>query len=235
LLGDLLHSENKSRWLAIENEFNAEHSSESAKFGPTPLLDQEMADCLGLAAMVVLLQRATPSFHCLKGNHDNILNSDEDGNGRLVKYIRWPGEGEIARNWTLVRLGATFAGKYSAWENRLPVFAICANQDGGLPFVASHSEPAGPYTLSEIESRSAEVVFGLTWTRNQGAFAPQVLRHIFGEDWNRSRYFASHTGSEEGIIQLPDQRLVIINKPRLLVAVLIRPDSEDFEVHIVPG
>ncbi len=235
LLGDLLHSENKSRWLAIENEYNAEPSAESERFGPTPLLDQEMADSLGLAAMVVLLQRTIPGFHCLKGNHDNILNSDENGNGRLVKHIRWPGEGEIARNWTLVRLGATFAGKYSAWENRLPVFAIYANPDSRLPFVASHSEPAGPYALAEIESRSAEVVFGLTWTRNQGAFAPQVLRNVFGEDWERSRYIASHTGSEEGIIQLPEQRLVIINKPRHIVAALIRPGSENFEVHIVPG
>ena len=103
----------------------------------------------------------------------------------------------------------------------------------GLKFVASHTEPAGPYTLEEIEQRGDEVVFGLTWTRNDGRFAPELLRNIFGRDWMGARYFVSHTGSEEGIVHVPRNNLVVVNKPRHLVAVLIRPGFKEFEVHIV--
>jgi hypothetical protein len=48
-----------------------------------------------------------------------------------------------------------------------------------------------------------------------------------------ARYFASHTGSEEGVVEIPDTRLVIVNKPRHLVAALVRPGFDRFEVHIV--
>ena len=235
LLGDLMHSESKSRWQAIEDEYVSEFASSGEDIGPTPVLDREMADCLGLAAMVMLLQKSLAGFHCLKGNHDNLLNADDLGNGKVFKYVPWPGEGEIVRNWTLVRFGATFAGKYTGWENNLPVFAIFDDPSGGLRFVASHSEPDRPYTLMEIEKRSDEVVFGLTWSRNMGRYAPEVLENIFARQWRQSRYFASHTGSEEGIIHVPENRFVIFNKPRHLVAALVLPGVRGFDVHMVSG
>jgi len=243
MLGDLLHTENEARWQAIEIEYAAAHEhrqkepheNQRERLGPTPELDREMTDCLGLAAMVILLQRATPGFVCLKGNHDNILNSDEEGNAKLSKLVRWPGEGEVARNWTLARLGATFTGKYAAWESRLPLLAIYAREGDGLQFLASHSAPAKPYMLPEIESRSPEVVFGLTWTRNQGIYVQEVLHNIFGDDWPRARYFTSHAVSEEGLMQLPERNQIILNKSHYLVAALVRPGARDFEVHMVPG
>jgi anti-anti-sigma regulatory factor len=254
LLGDILHSESKSRWQTVVDEYMTEFTSAERRsserdssgsrstdqdnshreIGPTPSMDKEMANAFGLAAMIMTLQRSIPGFYCLKGNHDNLLNSEENGNGQLLKHVSWPGEGEIARAWTMVRFGTSFAGKYAAWENSRPIFTVCNGEDD-FKFVASHSEPAGPYTLDEIEERSDEVVFGLTWTRNKGQFAPDVLRNVFGREWLHSRYFVSHTGSEEGIVHLSRERLVIVNKPRHLVAALVQPGTKEFEVHIVAG
>jgi hypothetical protein len=168
----------------------------------------------------------------LKGNHDNVLNSEERGNRRVKKRVSRPGEGEITRVWALARLGAALTGKYAAWESHLPLLAVFDSEDG-LRFVASHTEPGGPYTREEIERGEDEVVHGLTWTRDGGRFAPDVLRSIFGPRWEGATYFASHTASEEGVVRVPDNRLVIVNKPRHLVAALVRPGFEEFEVHIV--
>ena len=231
LLGDLLHSERRNRWRAIEDEFVEQFTSPGPDVGPTPKLDEEMADGFGLAAMVLALQGRLPAVHCLRGNHESLLESG--GGGRLIKYVSWPGEGEITRAWTLVRLGSAVAGKYAAWERRLPLLAIWDGGPDGPGFLASHTEPARPYTLEEIEGWSDEAVFGLTWTRNDGRYAPDLLRTVFGRQWARARYFVSHTGSEEGIVHVPRNHLVRVNKSRHLVAALVRPRFTDFEVHVV--
>jgi SulP family sulfate permease len=233
LLGDVLHSESKSRWQAVSDEFVTQFASEGDEVGPTPSMDREMANSFGLAAMILTLQRSAPGVHLLKGNHDNLLNASTQGNGEIIKHASWPGEGEIARAWTVLRFGSSFAGKYANWENRLPIFAIYHDRDDGLKFVASHTEPNKAYTLEQIKQRTDEVVFGLTWTRNEGIFARDVLRDVFGRDWMRACYFVSHTGSDEGIIAVPRNNLVIVNKPRHLVAALVRPGVRDFEIHIV--
>jgi len=73
----------------------------------------------------------------------------------------------------------------------------------------------------------------LTWTRSEGIFAPQVLQNVLGPDRTGTRYFVSHTGSEIGVQHLSGSDLVIIKKPRYLVAALIRPHSKEFEIHMV--
>ena len=235
LLGNILHSESTSRWQAIQDELGTQFTSGGSENGPTPLANREMASAFGLAAMIMTLQSAAEGVHCLKGCQDNLLDSDENGNQRIAEYISGPGEGEITRAWALARFGSVFAGKYAGWESRLPLLAICDNHEDGLAFVASHSEPAAPYALEQIETRSDEVVFGLTWTRNDGIFASQVLRNLLGPDRTGARYFVSHTESEIGVRHVSANELVVIKKPRNLVAALVRPHSDDFEVHIVAG
>jgi len=232
LLGNILHSENTRGWKAIQEELGTQFTPGESENGPTPLTNREMANSFGLTAMIMTLQSAAESVHCLKGCQDNLLDSDEHGNRRITEHISGPGEGEITRGWTLVHFGSVFAGKYAAWESRLPLLAICDNPDG-MAFVASHSEPAEPYTVEQIESRSDEVVSGLTWTRCEGIHVPRVLRNVLGPDRTGARYFVSHTGSEIGVEHVSGNELVIIKKPRNLVAALVRPRSEDFEIHIV--
>jgi hypothetical protein len=233
LLGDLLHTENASRWRAAREEHDERFAADVADVGATPAMDGEMTDSFGLAAMVMLLLSGAGWVYCLKGNHDNLLGSEDGGNRRVAHLVSEPGEGHITKAWTLVRFGSGFVGKYAAWENRLPVFAIHDSREDGLRFVASHTEPAGPYELRQIEERSGEIVAGLTWTRNEGVHVPAVLRNVFGPDWEDARYFASHTGSRDGIVEFPDNRLIILDKPRALVAALVLPDARPFEVHIV--
>ena len=73
---------------------------------------------------------------------------------------------------------------------------------------------------------------GVTWGSEHNSFAPDVLRNRFGDGWENTRYFASHVNSDEGIMLLPQQKVVIISKPRHLVAALVRPGFDDFELHI---
>jgi SulP family sulfate permease len=233
LLGNILHSESKSGWEAIRDEFAAQSGPDGSESGPTPLANREMANAFGLAAMIMTLQSSAESVHCLKGNQDNLLDSEENGNRRIAEQISEPGEGEITKDWTLVRFGGVFAGKYAAWENRLPVLALCDNRENGLAFVASHAEPAAPYTLEQIDERSDEVVLGLTWTRGEGLHAPQVLQNVLGPDRAGARYFVGHAGSEIGVQHVSGSDLVIIKKPRSLVAALVQPHSREFEIHIV--
>ncbi len=231
-LGDIMHSENESRWRAIEDEL-LDRSADALDLGPTPTLDREMADGYGLAAMILTLQHSTGNVHFLKGNHDNILNVDNNGNRKINKYISFPGEGAISRDWTVARFGPGFAGTYAAWEDRLPVFAVYDGGESGLSFAASHAEPARVFHLGEIEQRSTEVVEGLTWSEHRGTHVPQILKEVFGDTERILRFFVSHTAGEEGIVHLPGSRLVILSKPRHLVATLVRPGVEDFELHIV--
>ena len=216
----------------MKEQFPAAFTPSGSEAGPAPSIDREMVRGFGLAAMIMTLQASSSDVHCLKGNHDNVLNSQERGNRQVKKQLSRPGEGEITRVWTLARFGAGLAGKYATWENHLPLLAIFDNEEG-LRFVASHTEPGGPYTREEIERREDDLVFGLTWTRNGGRFAPDVLRNIFGSRWTGARYFASHTATEEGVLRVPDNKLVIVNKPHHLVAALVRPGFEEFEVHTV--
>lgn len=233
LLGNILHSESKSHWEAIRDEFATQSASGLSEIGPTPSANREMANAFGLAAMIMTLQSSVETVHCLKGNHDNLLDTDENGNRPIAKHISRPGEGEITKDWTLVRFGSAFAGKYAARENRLPLLAVCDNREDGLAFVASHAVPAAPYSLEQIESRSDEIVLGMTWTAGDGTFAPQLMRNVLGADRAGARYFVGHTGSEIGVQHDSGKDLVIIKKPRSLVAALVRPQSKEFEIHIV--
>ena len=61
-----------------------------AAIGPTPGLDREMANSFGLAAMVLTLQNVAQAVHCLKGNHDNLLDSEEQGGERRTPIAAAP-------------------------------------------------------------------------------------------------------------------------------------------------
>jgi rhodanese-related sulfurtransferase/anti-anti-sigma regulatory factor len=233
LLGNILHSEDTSRWEAIREEIATRSAPDGSRIGPTPLANREMASAFGLAAMIMSLQNGAENVYCLKGNQENLLDSGENGNRPIAKLVSRPGEGEITKNWTLVRFGSVFAAKYAAWENRLPLLAICDSREEGLAFVASHAEPAAPYSLEQIEARSDEVVFGLTWTRGEGTFVRRVLQNVLGPERTGARYFVGHTGSEIGVQHVSGEDLVVIKKPRHLVAALIQPHAKEFELHIV--
>jgi len=236
LLGDILLTDDADRWQTAREEFIARSGvGEDGASGRTPRLDREMQDGLGLAAMVMRLQRAASGIYCLKGRHDNLLNSEEHGNARVARHITDPGEGEMGREWVLARLGPALAGKLVAWQDALPVFAVCDGGGTGPRFAASHNDPAAAYTLEQIRTRSPEVVSGLTGTHAGGVHVPLVLESVFGRGWERARYFAGHMGSLEGVIHVPENHIAFIGKPNHAVVIQLVPGgTETDEVHILP-
>jgi hypothetical protein len=168
LLGDLLHSESGGayeRWLGAYREYAGSWRSRE-------LMDEEMGRALAVARIVLEAKAAFPrGFHCLKGNHDNIV--DEEGRGDHSFY-KFAAEGPMVASWFRAAYGGELQARYRRFELGLPVLAL------GARFAASHAEPARALSREDvIEYRSRpEVVEALIWTPNDGAEAGSVTRSL---------------------------------------------------------
>ncbi|MBF0564300.1 MAG: hypothetical protein HQK89_03570 [Nitrospirae bacterium] len=133
MLGDALHTENKALWTnCLIDEYMKQYVNHGF-YGEMPNIEREMADSLGLVAMVMCMLRHFPNFHYLKGNHDNLRNTTEDGNLKVVKYLGHQdhGEGAILRagveSWLIrrrlrqvgIRSWETFLDEYDKLHDRL--------------------------------------------------------------------------------------------------------------------
>jgi hypothetical protein len=175
-LGDLFHTEVGSaprRWREALREYLSGWAERRA-------MDEEMALCLAAARAVLECKIAYPaSFHCLKGNHDNI--ADEEGHGDHPFY-KFAAEGEMVASWFEAAYGRELLDAYRRFELGLPVLAA------GERFVASHAEPAfalGPEDAIEYRSRP-DVVEALIWTANDaaapGSVAASMARILAARD-----------------------------------------------------
>jgi SulP family sulfate permease len=219
VLGDVLPSENPEGWRAIREEYRRGLLHGDGEPGPTPRLDREMASAFGLATMILALKNESRGVSLLRGRHDRLSESEDGG-------------GEIIRSWTMARFGPTLTEKYASCENALPILAVNDGGDSGLRFLASNSEPAGACTLEEIESRRLEVFSGST--PSDGRHASALLRRVFGEKGVAARYLVSPEAGGEGPTELRGSNLVLLGKPRHLVAALVRPGEGELEIHVVP-
>ena len=88
-VGDGLHSElNKLRWLEAYNDYEKEITTGNA-------MKQEMLEGLSLMEIVMRCKCSFPEyFHFLKGNHENIMNTNRLGNHPFRKFAQ---EGEMVR------------------------------------------------------------------------------------------------------------------------------------------
>jgi len=89
-LGDGFHAEARAlaRWKAAYAEYKSFYREHAA-------MDQEMAESMGLMEMVMLAKTSFPRyFHFLKGNHENVLNEEGQGNHPFRKFVQ---EGDILR------------------------------------------------------------------------------------------------------------------------------------------
>lgn len=182
-LGDGFHSERrgKKRWQAAFKEYTHEFTKRKA-------MDAEMSESLSLMEMVMECKRAArDNFHFLKGNHENILNEEGNGNHPFGKFAL---EGEMVKFYIKQFYGEDFLETYALFEKCLPLFAV------GGRFLASHAEPLEAYSESDlIETRTrADVVLGLTWTDNdeaQNSSVQTMLKHFLPEEENPV-YFGGH-------------------------------------------
>ena len=221
-VGDGFHSEARGaeRWREAWNEYRGGFRKHSA-------MDEEMAEGLSLMAMVMILKAAVPGhFHFLKGNHENVANSDDGGNRPFGKYA-W--EGQMVRDWFLAFLGEDLLDSWADFEGSLPLLAV------GDRFLISHAEPRRFYGRSEvIEYRNDdELIFGFTWTGNGEAeegSVDEMLASYLGADEEGALYFGGHRPVRGTYSLRASGRYVQIHNPDAYVVAVLEsgraPDPE---------
>lgn len=212
-VGDGFHSEGRGadRWRRAWREYRDGFREHRA-------MDEEMRESLSLMAMVMILKASYPDrFHFLKGNHENVANSDIGGNRPFGKYA-W--EGQMVKDWFLEFLGTAMLDKWAEFESNLPILAL------GDRFLVSHAEPRRAYGRERIIGYRGddELIFDFTWTGNGEAEEESVrmmLDEFLGETSRGALYFGGHR-PVQGLYGLRSQGLYvqIHNPDRYVVAVL---------------
>lgn len=216
-LGDGFHGEGraKKRWLVAFDEYTRSFEKHRA-------MDKEMIENLGLMEMVLHCKtKLSDNFHFLKGNHENILNEEGNGNHKFRKYSF---EGEMVYNYILKFYGEEFLFTYSIFEKRLPLFAKGAN------FLASHAEPARMYCEKELINARLlpEVILGLTWTNNDEAepFSVRNMLDQYLDNPETGVYFGGHRPVADRFMLRANEKYVQIHNPQKNNSVLIWPERQ---------
>jgi hypothetical protein len=218
-LGDAFHSERRGfeRWVDAYREYLAGNVASGA-------MEAEMKESLAAMTMALELKIAFPDrVHFLKGNHENVLNEEGRGNHPFGKFVE---EGLLTRVWFQNRYGEETLERYAALERSLPV---CLTGDR---FMASHAEPARPYSVREVvESRSrSEVVEGLTWTGNDQSMEGSVetMLRAFLPGAAGARYFAGHRAVAGGFALRAGGLFVQLHDPDAYRVAFV-PADRDFD------
>jgi hypothetical protein len=217
-VGDGMHSESRGmeRWRVAYQEYqdNYEHC---------PAMAAEMKENFRTMALVMRLKTRFPDgFHFLKGNHENIL--DEDGNGNHP-FAKFAAEGPMTAAYVRKFYGEPFIQQYSRFEKNLPLLAR------GDHFVVSHARPKAYYPLeSIIEYRSRpDVIEGLTWTRHISAakgVIEMMLNELIGDSMLSAFWFCGHTAIAEPFKLWAQEPLVEIHHPHRRNLVIVDPVSD---------
>ncbi len=134
---------------------------------------------LGLATMMAVmeLKAAFPAnFHFLKGNHENVMNIEGQGDHAFRKFAM---EGAMVKDFMQEVYGDVVLHLLRCFETSLPIVAAFDR------FCVSHAEPECVFSRDEIinyhnEDLRDEVVLAFTWTPNDGAEEGSVAS-IFSE------------------------------------------------------
>jgi hypothetical protein len=220
-VGDGLHSESRGyqRWQQALKEFIGGFSRHKA-------MDQEMEEGLGLMELVMRVKCASPRhFHFLKGNHENILNEEGNGNHPFRKYAY---EGEMVRSYLDKFYGDPFLQRYAAFERLLPLLAVSGT------FLISHAQPKRFFDREEIiRYRSyPDVVYGFTWTDNDEAEEESVKQMLqeFCPGSDEAFYFGGHRVISGTWKLRADGRYVQLHNPDRWIVAILEP-GEAFDPH----
>ncbi len=224
-LGDGFHAERRARdrWKEAFEEYTGSYRLHKA-------MDAEMRESLTLMEMVMVCKKAArTNFHFLKGNHENILNEEGNGNHPFRKFA-W--EGEMVCDYVTRFYGDDFLATYALFEKSLPLFAIGGN------FIASHAEPALCYTEDQlINTRdNPEVVLGLTWTDNDEAVEGSVrmMLDAFLPDRSEAVYLGGHRSVSTRYNLRADDLFIQIHNPDSWQFALLQKDKRfDPEIDII--
>jgi hypothetical protein len=215
-VGDGFHTEKRGakRWQDAFQEY-------ALAFRKHRSMDREMADSMGVMAMVMHLKEAFPdNFHFLKGNHENIKNDNNLSDRSFGKYAY---EGAMVREWVEMFLGRTFLEQWSFFENSLPIFVQ------GDRFLISHAEPLRFHSREEIVNYRADrsITFDLSWTGNDQSEPGTVeaMLSAFLPETEGSFYFGGHRPVQNLYNTRAGGRYVQIHNPDREIVALIRPDE----------
>jgi hypothetical protein len=214
-VGDYVHAEARAyrRWLQAYREFSVGYEEHEA-------MDEEMRESLGTVEMLLELKTAYPELvHLLKGNHENIANEEGGGNLPFGKFAY---EGAMVAAYMEQFYGDEVLGAFAHVEGLYPLLAV------GPHFLISHAEPQAFYSRGDvIEYRSnPEVVFGLTWTPNDGAEAGSVeemLSHYLGT--TEALYFGGHRPVRGAYALRADGRYVQLHNPDAQIIAVLPPQG----------
>lgn len=212
-VGDGFHSERRARdrWLLATAEFEK-------GFKKHRYMDEEMCESLTLMELIIELKIEFPeNFHFLKGNHENILNEDIEGNRPFGKFTF---EGAMVKEWVLKFYGAEFMEKYYCFEKKMPLFVI------GKNFLISHAEPKRYYNKNELVNCYvySDIIYDLTWTRNNEAEEGSVIKML--NEFNKDYYFSGHRPVKEKYNLRAYGKLIQLHNPERYIIALINTDKE---------
>lgn len=185
-LGDLFHSEGRAaqRWNTAYEKFRADDFSSEE-------MTEEMLENINLLRMVLKVKCACPKFfHVLKGNHENILNEEGNGNHPFYKIAS---EGEMMYWFLKDVYDDALIYLWSCFEHSLPVCAVFHSA------VLSHAEPRRALLKDEIINcrKNPGVILDLTWTGNG-----------FAEEDSVSKTIKNLTGRKSGFVWISGHRPV---------------------------
>lgn len=215
-LGDGLHSESrgKDRWRKA-----FEHYKEGNVINE--FMCEEMGEGLSLMALIMKLKMLFPeNFHFLRGNHENILNEDENGNHSFGKFVL---EGEMTYDFMVEKYGLEITQLYSEFEYSLPLF-LRENR-----FLVSHAEPLNFFTKKELINASldSKITESLIWTNN-GFSSEKVVKKMikkYCKNFSDSWYFAGHR-PVVGYCKLNEvNHFIQFHNPELKIIAVIQKDD----------
>jgi len=226
-VGDLFHSESRcaARWrVALEKFDKGEIESDE--------MTAEMVECIGLLQMVMILKTQFPeNFHILKGNHENVLNSSNNGNHPFYKFAD---EANMVYEFLASHYDDLIIQEIDWFESKLPVCAAFKN------LVVSHAEPAREFSKKEIINYhdTYEAVYGLTWTRNDFAESGSVEKTMKALIGNKNKknavWISGHRPVYEKYALRQGGKLVQIHNPNeenvaiVIPQTIFNPDTDIF-------
>ena len=220
-VGDVWHTENTSwaynRWrTSYEKWMNGDSVS--------PEMCDEMKENFAAVMGVMELKNAFPrNFHFLKGNHENIMNSEGHGDHGFLKFAM---EGEMVRDFVYEKYGDVTLHMLSCFEKALPIVAVF------LDFCVSHAEPLKAYKRNDIINYHdhGDLILGFTWTANDEAQKDSVEKQF--KELNpkggkkEALWFGGHRPVPEKFLLRQDGHFVQFHNPEEMNVALLSPGRE---------
>lgn len=212
-VGDGMHGEAR-----VAKRWRKAHLEYQAGFENCPEMALEMNENFGTMFKVMQLKVKFPKyFHFLKGNHENILDENENGNHQFAKYAM---EGPMTKQYVRQFFGEPFLNQWDLFEKSLPLLAIGSN------YVVSHARPKYKFDISQVVNYKAfpNIIEELTWTRDRAAIADvckEMLKELLDSAYPDKYWFVGHTAIKQQYKHLLDEALVQIHNPDLQSIVVI--------------